>query len=39
MNHLAPLQGYHKEMVFLPGALPLAIILRAFGTNDNVFIE
>jgi hypothetical protein len=38
INHLAPLQGYPDEMVFPPpGALPLAIILRTFGTNGNVF--
>ena len=37
INHPAPLQGYPDEMVFFPGALPLAIILRTFGTNGNVF--
>src|SRR5690606_24389453 len=33
INHPAPLQGYPDEMVFFPGALPLAIILRTFGTK------
>ncbi|MGI6457201.1 MAG: hypothetical protein ACOX5R_16505 [bacterium] len=36
INHPAPLQGYRNEMVFFPGALPLAIVLRTFGTNGNV---
>jgi hypothetical protein len=36
INHPVPLQGYRNEMVFFPGALPLAIILRTIGTNGNV---
>jgi len=39
INHPAPLQGYPNEMVFLPGALPLAIFCTPFGGNDKRFYD